>query len=89
MRYFAIILSTGVALAAIPAAAAVSSDTLRDATVVAYSCPAYEGYPDCHPDSEPAWTPYSGGLLSAPARGAQRRTGALHVAHEGSNLRRR
>jgi hypothetical protein len=86
MRYFALILSAGVALAAIPAAAAVSSDTPRDATVVAYGCPVYEGYPDCHPDSEPAWTR----LLSAPARDVrQRRTGALHVAHEVSGLRRR
>jgi hypothetical protein len=53
MRYFALILSTGIALASIPAAAAVSDDAPRDATVVAYySCPVYEGYPDCHPDSD-------------------------------------
>jgi hypothetical protein len=86
MRYFAFILSTGIALAAIPAAAAVSSDAI----VVAYSCPVYEGYPDCHPDGEAAWTPYSGRLLSAPARDVrQRRTGALHVAREVSGLGRR
>jgi hypothetical protein len=53
MRYFALVLSTGFALAAIPAAAAVSGDTPRDAIIVAYAaCPAYEGYPDCHPDSD-------------------------------------
>jgi hypothetical protein len=90
MRYFALILSAGVALAAHPAAAAVSTDTPRDAIAVANGCPVYEGYPDCHPDSEPAWTPYTGRLLSAPTRDArQRRTGALRVAHEVSSLRRR
>jgi hypothetical protein len=53
MRYFALVLSTGVALASVPAAAAVSSDTPRDASVFAYAtCPAYEGYPDCHPDGD-------------------------------------
>ena len=89
MRYFALILSAGIALSAIPAAAAVSA-IARDAIVVAYSCPVYEGYPDCHPDGEAAWTPYSGRLLSAPARDVrQRRTGALHVAREVSGLRRR
>jgi hypothetical protein len=41
------ILSAGIALSSIPAAAAVSSDTPRDAIVVAYTCPVYEGYPDC------------------------------------------
>ena len=84
------ILSSGVALSSIPAVAAVSSDTPRDAAVVAYSCPVYEGYPDCHPDSEAAWTPYSGRLLSAPARDIrQRRTEAPSVAHEVSGLRGR
>ena len=48
----ALILSAGIALSTIPAAAAVSSDTPRDAIVVAYTCPVYEGYPDCHPDSD-------------------------------------
>jgi hypothetical protein len=48
----ALILSAGIALSTIPAAAAVSSDPPRDAFVVAYTCPVYEGYPDCHPDSD-------------------------------------
>ena len=85
------VLSSGVALSSIPAAAAVSGDAPRDAAVAAYGCPVYEGYPDCRPDGEAAWTPYSGRLLSAPARDVrQRPTGAaLHVAHEVSGLRRR
>jgi hypothetical protein len=52
MRYFALVLFTGIALSSIPAAAAVSGNTPRDAIVVAYTCPVYEGYPDCHPDSD-------------------------------------
>jgi hypothetical protein len=53
MRYFALVLFTGIALSSIPAAAAVGGNTPRDAIVVAYdSCPKYEGYPDCHPDSD-------------------------------------
>jgi hypothetical protein len=82
MRYFALVLFTGTALSSIPAAAAVSGDTPRDAIVVAYTCPIYEGYPDCHPDGEPAWTLYPG-RPSAPARDAhQRSSGAMHVAHD-------
>jgi hypothetical protein len=52
MQYFALILSTGIALASIPAAAAVNGDTPRDAIVAYATCPVYEGYPDCHPDSD-------------------------------------
>jgi hypothetical protein len=53
MQYFALILSTGIGLASVPAAAAVSGDAPRDAIVAAYNtCPVYEGYPDCHPDSD-------------------------------------
>jgi hypothetical protein len=52
MRYFPLLLSAGIALFSIPAAAAVSGDTPRDAIVIAYGCPVYEGYPDCHPDSD-------------------------------------
>jgi hypothetical protein len=52
MRYFALILSAGIALSTIPVAAAVSCDTPTEAMVVAYGCPLYEGYPDCHPDTD-------------------------------------
>jgi hypothetical protein len=67
------ILSAGVALSAIPAAAAVSSDTPRDAIVVAYnSCPVYEGYPDCHPDDRSASTTRSGRDLTLQSSAAPR-----------------
>jgi hypothetical protein len=56
MRYFAFILSTGIALASIPAAAAVRGDASRDAIVVGATCPKMEGYPDCHPDDDSGWT---------------------------------
>jgi hypothetical protein len=52
MRKFALVVSACVALSSIPAAAAVSRDTPSDAMVVAYGCPVYEGYPDCHPDTD-------------------------------------
>ncbi len=89
MRYFALVLFTGTALSSIPAAAAVSGDTPRDAIVVAYTCPIYEGYPDCHPDGEPAWTLYPGRPSAPPRDAHQRSSGALHVAHEVSGLRGR
>jgi hypothetical protein len=60
MRYLALVLSTGVALASIPAAAAVKDDVSQHAIVVAANCPAMEGYPDCHPDGEAAWATRSG-----------------------------
>jgi hypothetical protein len=60
---FVLVLSAGVALSPIPASAAVSGDTSRDAIGVAASCPIMEGYPDCHPDSEPTWTTPSGRAL--------------------------
>jgi hypothetical protein len=40
----------GIALASIPATAAVRSDAPQHAIVAYDSCPKYEGYPDCHPD---------------------------------------
>jgi hypothetical protein len=53
MRYIALFLFAGVALSSIPASAAVKDDASQHAVVVAYaSCPAYEGYPDCHPDQD-------------------------------------
>ena len=27
-------------------------------TTASASCPAYEGYPDCHPDGSSVWTTY-------------------------------
>jgi hypothetical protein len=89
MRYVVLAVSAVISLSSMSAGAAVRGVPSQDGIVAYNSCPVYEGYPDCHPDSEPAWTPYSGRLLSAPARGVQRRTGALRVAHEVSNLRRR
>jgi hypothetical protein len=51
------ILSAGVALSSVPASAMVSGDLSRPATTLAYySCPVYEGYPDCHPDDPSAGT---------------------------------
>jgi 7-cyano-7-deazaguanine synthase in queuosine biosynthesis len=50
MRYFALVLSTGITLFSIPAAAAVRGDASRDAIVVGATCPKMEGYPDCRPD---------------------------------------
>jgi len=29
-------------------------------TTASASCPAYEGYPDCHPDGSSVWTTYRG-----------------------------
>jgi hypothetical protein len=59
MRYFPILLSAGVALVSIPAAAAVSGNASRDAFVVGASCPKMEGYPDCHPDADAGSATYS------------------------------
>jgi hypothetical protein len=42
--------AAGIALASIPATAAVRSDAPQHAIVAYDSCPKYEGYPDCHPD---------------------------------------
>jgi hypothetical protein len=65
MRYFPLLLSAGIALFSIPAAAAVSGDASRD-TIVAYNtCPVYEGYPDCHPDEDTSRATYSGYSRSA------------------------
>jgi hypothetical protein len=65
MRYFPLLLSAGIALFSIPAAAAVSGDASRD-TIVAYNtCPVYEGYPDCHPDEDTSQATYSGYSRSA------------------------
>jgi hypothetical protein len=59
MRYFPLLLSAGIAVFSIPAAAAVSGDASRDAIVGAYNtCPVYEGYPDCHPDEDTSRTIY-------------------------------
>ena len=59
MRYFPLLLSAGIALFSIPAAAAVSGDASRGAIVVAYNtCPLLEGYPDCHPDEDTSRTIY-------------------------------
>jgi hypothetical protein len=66
MRYVALLLSAGIALFAIPAAAAVSGDASRGTIVVAYNtCPLFEGYPDCHPDEDSGRTAYSGYSRSA------------------------
>jgi hypothetical protein len=59
MRHIALLLSTGIALSSIPAAAAVRGDASRDAIVVAATCPTMEGYPDCHPDNGAGWSTYS------------------------------
>ena len=51
MRYVPLLLSAGIALFSIPAAAAVSGDASRGAIVLAYNtCPLLEGYPDCRPE---------------------------------------
>jgi hypothetical protein len=51
------VLSAGAALSSIPANATVSGDLTRPAVTLAYySCPVYEGYPDCHPDDASAGT---------------------------------
>jgi hypothetical protein len=60
MRYIALILFAGVALSSIPASAAVKDDASQHAVVVAYGCPVYEGYPDCHPDADSAGSAHSG-----------------------------
>jgi hypothetical protein len=66
MRYFPLLLSAGIAVFSIPAAAAVSGDAPRDAIVIAYNtCPVYEGYPDCHPDEDSSRATYSGYPRSA------------------------
>jgi hypothetical protein len=62
MRYVPLLLSAGIALFSIPAAAAVSGDASRGAIVLAYNtCPLLEGYPDCRPDEDTSQaTTYSG-----------------------------
>ena len=66
MRYVPLLLSAGIALFSIPAAAAVSGDASRGAIVLAYNtCPVYEGYPDCHPDEDSSPATYSGYSRSA------------------------
>jgi hypothetical protein len=49
MRLIAVILSSAIALASIPASASAAS-TFRATSVSASTCPVNEGYPDCHPD---------------------------------------
>jgi hypothetical protein len=78
------ILSAGVALCAIPAAAAVSSD----AVVVAYTCPVYEGYPDCHPDDPSTGTARFGRVptLQSSAAPRARRVIPLRMATSRQRL---
>src|SRR5262249_58168320 len=51
-------------LLSLPASAAVASSANWEITALrvlvtnaSASCPSLEGYPDCHPDGGPAWTP--------------------------------
>jgi hypothetical protein len=68
------ILSAGVALSSIPASATVSGDLSQPAATPAYySCPVYEGYPDCHPDDASAGTTQFGRIP------ALARTAAPHM----------
>jgi hypothetical protein len=57
MRYFPLLLSANIALFTVPAAAAVSADASLGA--IAATCPAMEGYPDCHPDDDSGRTTHS------------------------------
>jgi hypothetical protein len=66
MRLITFVLSSGIALTCIPAWA--SAERVGDVNVSAVACPAYEGYPDCHPDVAPAWAGYSSS--SRPGRAA-------------------
>jgi hypothetical protein len=59
MRLFTFILSSGIALASIPASASAAGNTFKATRVSTTTCPVYEGYPDCHPDGIPEWSLYS------------------------------
>jgi hypothetical protein len=60
MRPIELLLSAGLALSSIPASAGVIEGDAPQNTMFAYaSCPAYEGYPDCHPDRDTAMPPRS------------------------------
>jgi hypothetical protein len=48
-------------LLSLPASAATNWEITAPRILVtnaSASCPALEGYPDCHPDRSPAWTSY-------------------------------
>jgi hypothetical protein len=59
MRLIALILSSGIALASIPASASAASNTFRATSVSASTCPVNEGYPDCQADGSVPWSVYS------------------------------
>jgi hypothetical protein len=59
MRLIALMLSSAIALASMPAAASAASNTFRARSVSTTTCPVYEGYPDCHPDGALEWSLYS------------------------------
>jgi hypothetical protein len=59
MRLIAFILSSAISLASIPASASAASNAFRATSFSTTTCPVYEGYPDCHPDSTPQWSLYS------------------------------
>ena len=46
MRLITFILSSGIALACVPACASAAPNTFGSVS----TCPINEGYPDCHPD---------------------------------------
>ena len=46
-------------LLSLPASAEITAPRIL-VTNASASCPAHEGYPDCHPDGSSVWTTYRG-----------------------------
>jgi len=59
MRLVSFILFSVIALASSAPSAFAAENAFARASLSSATCPAYEGYPDCHPDADVQWTAYS------------------------------
>jgi len=59
MRLVSFILFSVIALASSAPSAFAAENVFGRASLSSATCPVYEGYPDCHPDSTPQWSLYS------------------------------